>query len=70
MNADFLVKVHDILSVQLDERTRRLLAAAQAMALGRGGISTVARETGIARGYIRLSVRFGITFTVFARICA
>ena len=36
----------------LDERTRRLLAASEAMAIGRGGASTVARATGVSRRVI------------------
>jgi transposase len=37
----------------LDERTRRLLAAAESQAVGRGGISAVSRVTGISRPVIR-----------------
>jgi transposase len=37
----------------LDERRRRLLAAAEASALGRGGVSGVARVTGVSRRAIR-----------------
>src|SRR5947208_1481628 len=37
----------------LDERRRRLLAAAEALALGRGGVSGVARVTGVSRRAIR-----------------
>lgn len=37
----------------LDERTRRLLAAAESQAIGRGGISTVAKAVGISRPVIR-----------------
>ena len=33
----------------LDERARRLLAGAEALAIGRGGLSAVARATGLAR---------------------
>src|SRR5215216_2277151 len=33
----------------LNERTRRLFTAADAAALGRGGIATVARATGVSR---------------------
>src|SRR6516225_5036268 len=36
----------------LDERDRRLLAASEAQAAGRGGIAAVARATGIARSTI------------------
>jgi len=40
----------------LDERTRRLVAAAEAEALGRGGITWVSRETGLCRETIRLGL--------------
>ncbi len=36
----------------LNERTRRLVAASEAMALGRGGISAVSRATGLSRQVI------------------
>jgi hypothetical protein len=41
----------------LNERARRLWAAAEARSLGRGGISAVAAATGIARDTIRLGIR-------------
>jgi len=41
----------------LDERRRRLWAAAEAMALGRGGITAVATATGLQRATIRVGVR-------------
>lgn len=41
----------------LDERARRLWAAAEARALGRGGISTVARATGLSTGTVRAGLR-------------
>lgn len=37
----------------LDERTRRLFAAAESVAIGRGGISAVSAATGISRRVIR-----------------
>ena len=40
----------------LDERTRRLLAAAESQAIGRGGISMVAKAVGISRAVIRQGV--------------
>src|SRR3954451_20757838 len=42
----------ELLGPHLDERTRRLLAASEAMANGRGGASTVARATGVSRRVI------------------
>jgi transposase len=44
------------LSKFLDERSRRLLAGAESLALGRGGISTVARVTGVSRPVIRQGI--------------
>jgi hypothetical protein len=41
----------------LDERQRRLWAAAEAQALGRGGIARVAEATGLSRRTIRLGQR-------------
>ena len=41
----------------LDERLRRLLAAAEAKAVGFGGTSVVARATGVSRRAIRAGVR-------------
>jgi len=43
-----------ILSPFLDERLRRIFAAAEAMAIGYGGISVVSRETGVSRRAITL----------------
>src|SRR5512145_1973746 len=39
----------EMLTPFLNERTRRLLTAAEAAALGRGGITAVARATGVSR---------------------
>jgi len=36
----------------LDERTRRLVAAAEARALGFGGVTAVAQATGLSRGTV------------------
>src|SRR5436309_6757014 len=41
----------------LDERARRLWAAAEAHAIGRGGISRVAEATGLSRITIRAGLR-------------
>ena len=42
----------DALSPFLDERERRLLAASEARAAGRGGVAAVSRATGVARSTI------------------
>src|SRR6266540_2068891 len=49
-----LAAMFAVLSPHLDERQRRLLAGAQARALGRGGIAMVARASGMARSTIRI----------------
>src|SRR5215210_3099294 len=46
-----------VLEPVLDERMRRLWAAAEATALGHGGIALVARATGLARGTIHQGCR-------------
>ena len=43
---------YEALRDQLDERGRRLFAAAEVRALGYGGLAAVARATGLARGTI------------------
>jgi len=42
-----------VLHSLLDERSRRLLAAAESQVIGRGGISAVSRATGVSRQVIR-----------------
>ena len=44
-----IAKRFQLLETFLDERTRRLIAAAEAEALGYGGESAVARATGVSR---------------------
>jgi len=46
----------ELLNPYLDEKTRRLMVAAEAQAIGFGGISIVARATGICRGTISRGV--------------
>src|SRR5947209_9969471 len=47
----------EVLRPFLDERRRRLWAAAEALVLGRGGITAVATATGLQRATIRVGVR-------------
>jgi transposase len=47
----------DLLAKELNERTRRLLAASEAMTIGRGGISIVSRATGLSRKAISLGIK-------------
>ena len=47
---------YEALKTLLDERSRRLLAAAESQAVGKGGISVVAKATGISRSVIRQGV--------------
>jgi hypothetical protein len=49
---DPLARLFESLVGVLDERTRRLVAAAQAAALGFGGVSRVARVSGLSRGTV------------------
>ena len=41
----------------LDERTRRLWAAAEARSIGRGGVTRVAEATGMSRGTVRAGLK-------------
>src|SRR3712207_5722679 len=47
----------ELLGPHLDERTRRLLAASEAVAVGRGGASAVARATGVSRRRIGAGIK-------------
>jgi len=47
----------DRLVNELNERTRRLLAASEAMTIGRGGITLVSRATGLSRKAISLGIK-------------
>jgi hypothetical protein len=47
----------DLLAPLLDEQTRRLWAAAEAQGLGRGGISLVARATGLSRTTLHQGIK-------------
>ena len=50
--AEPLARVFETLAGVLDERTRRLVAAAEATALGFGGVSVAARASGLSRGTV------------------
>jgi len=52
-----LAAMFAVLGPQLDERQRRLLAGAQARALGRGGIAVVARTSGMSHSTVHLGIR-------------
>lgn len=47
---------YELLQWALDERQRRLLVAAEAKVMGRGGVSAVAKATGVSRETIRAGV--------------
>ena len=49
-----LSKKFNLLKGELDERSRRLWAATEALAIGHGGIKAVAKATGIAESTIRI----------------
>ena len=46
-----------VLGPLLDERTRRLWAAAEARSIGRGGVTRVAEATGMSRGTVRAGLK-------------
>jgi transposase len=50
--AEPLARVFEALASVVDERTRRLVAAAEAKALGFGGVSIAARASGLSRGTV------------------
>src|SRR5260370_10522253 len=47
---------YESLKTLLDERSRRLLAAEESQAVGKGGISVVAKATGMSRPVIRQGI--------------
>jgi len=49
---DTLARKFEALSRVLDERTRRLVAAAEAASIGFGGVTTVAKASGLSRGTV------------------
>jgi hypothetical protein len=53
MNEESIKRKFDALAANLDERMKRLWAAAEAVVLGHGGIATVERATGLSRTTIR-----------------
>lgn len=53
---DTITRRFQLLTGMLDERTRRLVAAAEALSIGRGGSAAVARATGISRRAIRQGI--------------
>ena len=50
--AEVLSRKFDTLARVLDERTRRLVAAAEAAAIGYGGVTVVAQASGLSRGTV------------------
>ncbi len=57
MDAEALRVKYEMLSGRLDERSLRLCLASDAMALGRGGVSLVARAAGVSRTTIHAGLR-------------
>ena len=55
-HAEGIRQRHGALSPSLDERQRRLWAASEAKAVGYGGVSLVARMTGLARSTIHVGL--------------
>ena len=57
MDVETLQSKFEILAPALTERSRRLWAATEALALGHGGIALVARATGMARSTISRGIQ-------------
>ena len=58
MEIDAMIrKRFEVLGDLLDERSRRLVAATEAIAIGRGGVSMVARATGVSRRAIAAGLK-------------
>ena len=57
IDAEQIKRRFDAMRPVLDERLRRLWAAAEALALPRGGITTVAAATGVSRRAIHLGIK-------------
>jgi hypothetical protein len=51
-DAEGLARKFELLARVLDERTRRLVAAAEAQAIGFGGVTAVAQASGLSRGTV------------------
>ena len=51
-DGEALVRKFEVLARVLDERTRRLVAAAEAKAIGFGGVTMVAQASGLSRGTV------------------
>jgi hypothetical protein len=56
MDTEHIKKRFECIAPFLDERLRRIFAAAEAMAIGYGGPSIVSRETGVSRAAIALGL--------------
>jgi len=58
MNEEEAIKRRfELVTTQLNERTRRLVAASEAMAIGWGGICAVSRATGLSRKAISHGIK-------------
>jgi len=55
--SDAIKRRFELLAPVIDERTRRLVAAAEALALGWGGTTAVSKATGVSRRAIREGVK-------------
>lgn len=57
MDEERIKRRFELLAGELNERTRRTVAAAEALAIGRGGISAGSRATGVSRQAIRQGIK-------------
>ncbi len=56
-DTDLIAKRHQILSPLLDEKSRRLLTAAESRVIGHGGIGIVSKSTGVSRTTISTGLK-------------
>src|SRR5437870_10892928 len=57
MNEEAIKQRFELVAGKLNERTRRLVAASEAVAIGWGGISAVSRATGLSRKAISQGIK-------------
>src|SRR5438128_91661 len=57
MDTQIVTQRFELVAPFLDERTRRLFAAAEAKLLGHGGVTAVAKATGVSRRAIAVGLK-------------
>jgi len=62
---EIIAKKFQTLKPEWNERQRRLWAASEAMCLGHGGVSAVARATGLSRPTITQGIKLATNYLQF-----